>query len=995
MQPKSLSNGTSVSHPILNCSHHPVIDFFKAIIEKQYSLTSLESNLPQILNKLIFEGQDYSQLKQKYRSLNISFDVVCGKIIPKKCAYYCCLDCDKVSKEEKALVGIMCQDCFINSNHEGHRVIMGKNKYNVSLCYCGDSSIFDQSGFCKEHSKKSITFEDVKEKLGADFVDNFIQTLKITLYGICSLLEIYEKGRDQPKRFIVKETLTVLLEQCLEFCNKCSSELSSIFFVILSQIFIGKFPAEYNKFMHYCSDLKGKKGLSPTEIVCTCSIAELLIKNIAVLDSSHQLLYLFRNLSKDYEFRQFMAVTFVKYLHYIFLNDDPKRRSLTVSHARFASTSSNFYTNNELCEIAIRSGYTIHIFEILQDTLLKCTCLQGRFNGLVTELRTLFQLMMRPYSNSSKLLLKNNYTLIVLIELLSGFQQAHYYTSPFGLKMSPEDVNYNFINDSLECEGLVISLARRAIIQLDELDERDREMSFTKLCLYWKETYDQSFRKDKKSKYLSFHPVLERLLPHLIRGNSLEVPREKIYMFIKNKLDSKPEVIAERVLEGLVKPLGALKLIEYLSESSSEKISRVYHDVSYNLFDNDILTIQMMSMIIPPNVNLFSLLVKNFFSFSKEIAEFILEFKVLPNEDIQKFAPLIEDFFRWLLYLMTDETCLVNNVLTRDPKVYAEQFENSERIKKIRKRVLTNILSCYTWIDLPELLENVKSVLYISNLDETLGEVAIFDEKLKKMRIKEDCFQDYDPYLFYARKKLNNQLKQLFLEKMKKSMNVDLLSGFYYTDLPEFLYDLQVLILQGPIIDFLSKFFIFGREELKPLTRICLKMLLFILNTTEHLLTKNKDISRLLGQVNDNLQSSYLKSKITALKEDPNFSDCEIIIENIIECSDRLTEIIEYSPQKAQERPLLSLTEKRAQSELKQKQLQENFIRKSTDFFQKTKFGQIREHEGEEEEDEYDDDFRPSCSVCLEAINNDEKVFGVPVLITLTNQVGKTWPKVI
>lgn len=100
--------------------------------------------------------------------------------------------------------------------------------------------------------------------------------------------------------------------------------------------------------------------------------------------------------------------------------------------------------------------------------------------------------------------------------------------------MSEDDVNFHFINDSLECEALVLSLTRRAILQLDELDMIDRKMSMMKLCTYWTETYNQQLRKEKKKKssFYSFHPVLVRLLPHLILENSIEITKDKILTFI-------------------------------------------------------------------------------------------------------------------------------------------------------------------------------------------------------------------------------------------------------------------------------------------------------------------------------------------------------------------------------------------------------------------------------------------------------------------------------
>jgi len=49
--------------------------------------------------------------------------------------------------------------------------------------------------------------------------------------------------------------------------------------------------------------------------------------------------------------------------------------------------------------------------------------------------------------------------------------------------------------------------------------------------------------------------------------------------------------------------------------------------------------------------------------------------------------------------------------------------------------------------------------------------------------------------MFYANREYNEHLKELFIEKMKKNGNLDLISGFFYTDLPDHLYEIQERML--------------------------------------------------------------------------------------------------------------------------------------------------------------------------------------------------------
>jgi hypothetical protein len=170
------------------------------------------------------------------------------------------------------------------------------------------------------------------------------------------------------------------------------------------------------------------------------------------------------------------------------------------------------------------------------------------------------------------------------------------------------------------------------------------------------------------------------------------------------------------------------------------------------------------------------------------------------------------------------------------------------------------------------------------------------------MRIKEEYFQDYDPYLFYGRKRLQEQLKELFIEKMKKSSTVDLYSGFYYTDLSDSLYDLQQSVVHGTFFTFISKLIMFNKVEYRSLMKVTLKMLLFGLNTAEHQYNRGVDCGQFLFQIKDHFQNSYMLSKFHALKEDVMMKDCELILDNILESLSRLKEIEENS--------ILSKTEK-------------------------------------------------------------------------------------
>lgn len=45
---------------------------------------------------------------------------------------------------------IICEDCFKNGNHEGHRYVL--KKFAGGCCDCGDPEAWNEKGFCKNHS---------------------------------------------------------------------------------------------------------------------------------------------------------------------------------------------------------------------------------------------------------------------------------------------------------------------------------------------------------------------------------------------------------------------------------------------------------------------------------------------------------------------------------------------------------------------------------------------------------------------------------------------------------------------------------------------------------------------------------------------------------------------------------------------------------------------------------------------------------------------------
>lgn len=69
---------------------------------------------------------------------------VCAKVITGIDTVIECFDC------RMDPTCIICEDCFKNGNHEGHRYVL--KKFAGGCCDCGDPEAWNEKGFCKNHS---------------------------------------------------------------------------------------------------------------------------------------------------------------------------------------------------------------------------------------------------------------------------------------------------------------------------------------------------------------------------------------------------------------------------------------------------------------------------------------------------------------------------------------------------------------------------------------------------------------------------------------------------------------------------------------------------------------------------------------------------------------------------------------------------------------------------------------------------------------------------
>ena len=82
---------------------------------------------------------------------------VCAKKLADGDLAWRCMDC------ENDPGGILCAECFENSQHKGHRVILKRNVHGC--CDCGDADSWDENNFCSNHAGREMNAKDAIERL--------------------------------------------------------------------------------------------------------------------------------------------------------------------------------------------------------------------------------------------------------------------------------------------------------------------------------------------------------------------------------------------------------------------------------------------------------------------------------------------------------------------------------------------------------------------------------------------------------------------------------------------------------------------------------------------------------------------------------------------------------------------------------------------------------------------------------------------------------------
>jgi len=1001
-----------ITHPIFSLEKDMILSVLtstaKAIIAENPDPSLLKNHANRWLGHLvqiIFNNVQLEALKEEFKRLGLSFDTICGRFIGPDEIYFRCLDCDRFKDTSSSIYALLCSNCFDNSSHEGHRVLMVKKDDNCSAtCDCGDHTAFDPSGFCSSHQPKEYCVKETLGKFPQSFLQKVLIVLKNAFYGVISLFELSFAANDK-----VKEALSALaqvtLEGTLVFCGICSEDVNEAFLVVFGELFKSNFIPNYNKLWHFCSDVTAEKGVkaldpaNPHECSCTLTANLLRIANTAEPEVQTRLQKIFVECAKEPSFKVFLLKEFTKYVHFLYSQSYISDNYDDINNSKLLNMKAQLYGSEDLCLEALNSGHFLNLVGVMKKAIHSASQANHEVYHITSDIRTALIYFLNGKSQTSNLLLKNTGLISQVLEVLMNFQVKFTYEGNFHIGLFDHQVNYKCINRGLMIEKVISQILEQGIRLMADYPEEERLACLRKLFKEWLSCFELSKtvldEELKKNGTVSFHPALERVLASMIRAFTPEFTQEGVRNFFQQALPGVDVAkLAARVVEGPLRSLGMVRYLHLVHNFNTGPIWQVYYFSNNLFFEVDILTIQIMATVMEPEA-LFETFVDNFFSYDKDMKAFFRNPEALDQNDdrYKQKIQLLEDFFHFLIFIMNDETCRLNSKVCKDLNLASGETQLSEKCHEVIERVLVNLLLGHYWIDVPQLKETMKNVLiHHSDADEILHKVAVLENK--KVRIKDEYQNEFDPYIFYRNPALQSEINHSVSSKAKKDQKVDLVSGKYYKNLPSCLKVIQKKIFKSNLPTYLNAFLMNFPSQTALLLRPVLKLILTNLKVLEDTNSKDPEHERLRAKIQENYLTQAFTGKLAELAQNADYKDCEASIESIQKLIQKFSkndqdltfESKEANPHEDH------VAQKKKLAHQRMLQLKEEFMKKQKMFMNKNA---LHSHEspknaaeGAKAKEEMESEEQGlTCQFCLDKINKGVDGYGIPVYVSFTNNL--------
>ena len=624
-----------LSHPLFSCDKDPLLSVLTKPIEalfdplkgdKQELLYLAQQAFYDRLAELVFADKDTSELQE----INLYNPSVCGRGINKNDLYFRCLDCD--INPHPNMHSLLCTQCFENSNHQGHQLLIVKNTVDgTGTCDCGDADAFRAQGFCQDHQQKAVNIDEIYKNFPSDVLSQYTSTLKKGIYVALSLFEIRSKATSETVKTFIWDLASAITDHLFRFWLESFFEINKAFLPIFWTTLKTGFDAPCNLLWHDCQDLTSPgSNLKQEPKSCTCSLLESLLKisNIVPKDQQDMLEAILVECIKDLDFREYLALKFMKYLQFMF-NEDFTLMATEEEHdfnSRVLIMTIHLYQKEELLLLAQNSPYFQNTLDLVKKVVEKGYQPTSAVMKATEQLQTIFTYFLLPKFQSSTLLAKRPGFLSSLLDSTMTFEMKFFYQDKIHISLHPHQVFFKSINLALMAARYLTKPLEMGIRLLFNLPEDEKVSALREILRQWEEnlsTVKLALLDDADIPQQSFTPCLERTFTSIALsylGNNITT--EGLEGFLKEMLPkNSQQELSKNVLEGVLRALGMIRFVHLIHNYKHGEIWEVYYFVWNAFFETDITTIQLMSLIADPE-SLFGILTQNFFSYNPELLEF-------------------------------------------------------------------------------------------------------------------------------------------------------------------------------------------------------------------------------------------------------------------------------------------------------------------------------------------------------------------------------------
>jgi len=969
-------------------------------------LTTYAGKFQAHIHNITFNGKKIKELSDSH-VFGPSLKAACGKHLVEPNLYFRCMDCEK----QHDLQSSLCSACFEKSNHDGHRVLQVRLDGEINaVCDCGDSEVFNPEGFCPEHRSAQLSTKELLAKFPSIIFERYQLVVKKAFYGVMSCFEIAQKDLHYQRKGQILTFADQCFNELLGFCEDCYRGINESFLNIMSITLQAKFLNPYNTVWHDCDDLKAEadptKGNVMNSHNCKCSILGNLFRigNVFGKSSQFRLEKILFECGKDAEFKLWLALEYSKFVHFLFSRNydlDQGAGDLGEDNvnSKLITMEGHFFAKEKINLKVLEAGTFKNYMDILKRVIQNSTGPTSSVFFIINAAINPIYLFLTPHLKSSEILIQQSNVIESLLDIAMRFERKFVYGGEITTRIKEHEINPKSITLVMIIEKVLCQVLDSIITTICQYPEAQK-LRFTKLFVnnWYIKLLDITAKEVgwMWNGKITFNPTLERVIPSLILNYlNHEVTMEGLSSFLRETL---PEVenskIAGEAVQKVLKTLGAARFV-YVNLSKQENSMFTYLSQGSNVFDIDIAAIQLMSVFLKPE-ELWDTFVTNFFSYDVDLRNFFNKFTIVEFSKDSLNAQ--KDFLSFLIFIMSDEICLLN-LKIRSADIYQKEPHLTTRdLSNIEKLVINLAIGAYS---IP--YATLKSILtenFVNNrseIDSIIPLVTTHDEA-HNVRFKDDLKGEFDPYVLFKLHHLQHGNPEVVKKKYEKEENFDLVSGKYDETAPDYLKQIQRNVYQSALPAFLSqyiqKFFELSNDNLQSV----LKLILFNLQVTNDAVThQHEKRDSLLENISQNYLGELFTTNLTKIQQDDQYKDCRLCIIKIKALLKTL--VPSHFEESAAHEEVQQEKRKEEEQTLKQKALErmkkmkEEFAKKQALFANKNK-PEVAEEESPVLEKQKDGETL-TCQHCLETLDSQSEDYGLPVYITFTNNFYDTDQEVI